>query len=282
MTYGIWIAALVGVVLIAAFVVFRNRNREYVPATFDDLHDEARQLGRTLSEVFLAVESKLKVGLSTQEIDAIVTEEVERHGVQASFFGYNDFPSRCTTSVNNEVINTPPSARVLEEGDLLKLQIGLRGANTFAMQGWTYAIGEATSNDLSLCRTAQEALDRAVETATSQSRTGDISAAIQGHLEAAGYSVNRDFIGHGVGRTQHRDPPIHGNGRVGTGPRLRSGMILSLNVIAHAGAPDVEILDDEWTTVSLDGKNSVQFSKMVIVGEAGAEALTSSRTSSPP
>lgn len=251
------------------------------PPPRNPLHHEAQILANALDGIYRAVEAQLRPGLSTQEIDDIVARELAHRNLQSSYLGYLQYPARSTTSINEEVINTLPSDRKLQDGDLLKLQIGVRGKETFATQGWTYMIGAPKPADRRLHEVALEALRLAISEARVGSTTGDLGAAIQGHLEQAGYTSNRHFVGHAVGRAQHEDPPLPGYGKRGKGARLQAGMMLSINVIAHAGSSATEVLDDGWNAVAVDGMNAVLFSQMVIVGDGEPEILTAPRPTVP-
>jgi methionyl aminopeptidase len=246
------------------------------PLLPEAFRDEARKLGRTLDDIFTQIEPALVAGTRTSDINALVEAQLSERGV-TSFFQELDFPASCTTSIDAEVINVPPSSRRLEAGQLLKLQIGVKGKKTYAMQAWTYPIGSCSDEDRRLMTAGVEALRMAVSAVRSGHRAGEVSAAIQKRLEADGFSPARQFTGHGVGARPHVDPQIPGVGAPSSGPKLRAGAILSLDVIAHAGDPRCNIEDDLWTTVAVDGRRSVHFGQMVIVGEGRPEILTSER-----
>jgi methionyl aminopeptidase len=241
------------------------------------LQAESRQLGLLLGQIFTKVEPTLIAGTTTAAIDAAVKAQISELRVSSSFLELG-FPGRCSTSIDHEIINAPPSKRKLEIGQLLKLQIGIKGKQTYAMQGWTYAIGPRDDEAARLMQSGIEALHGAVSTVRSGTRVGAIGAAIQTRIEAAGFTVNRHFVGHGVDTRPHTDPQILGFGVAAHGPRLRPGAILSINVIAHAGTFDCEVLDDNWTAVAKDGRRSVQFGQMVIVTDGPAEIVTTERT----
>jgi len=241
------------------------------------LHAESRKLGKVLGEIFTMIEPALVAGTTTAALDAAVEAQMSRLGVSSSFRMLR-FPGCCTTAIDAEVINVPPSSRRLESGQLLKLQIGIKGRTTYAMQAWTYPIGPVVDEEAQrLLAAGREALRLAIDAARARNRVGTLSAAIQTRIEADGFSVNRQFIGHGVDTRPHADPPISGFGQAESGPRLREGAILSLNVIAHAGTFECEVKGDNWTTVAKDGARCVHFGQMVIVSDGPAELLTTER-----
>ncbi len=240
-----------------------------------NLEKDIRLLTSHLNAIFATVESKLWVGMTTLEIDAVVEREMKRVGVESTYRQL-EFPAHCTASVNNEVINTIPSERRLQDGDLLKLQIGIHGYGAYATQGWTFSVGTTSVADGTLALAGRKALDLAVAQTRAGTRVGDISSAIQAHIESAGYSINRKMVGNAIGRKPHQDPSIPGYGVAGRGKRLKKGTVLSIKVIAHAGGYEAKILDDGWNMVTTDGKDAVLFSHMVIVGGEGPTVITAS------
>ena len=230
-----------------------------------------------LVAVFDAIEPCLVPGITTRQIDDQVAQSIVARDAIAYSRGMNDFPAHSTTSVNEEVINTIPSQRRLQSGDLLKLQIGLRLGDWHATQSWTYAIGPLTEADAALARVGIGALRAGVAAVNRHARTGDVGAAIQGVLTPAGACPNRMFVGHGIGRASHMDPAIPGSGAPGVGARIRTKTALSVVVLAHGGRDEVDVLDDEWNVVARDGRRSVLFSLMVRVGGAGPEPMIPER-----
>jgi methionyl aminopeptidase len=239
------------------------------------LHEESRKLGKLLGEIFAKIEPALVPGTTTKAIDTAVEARISALGVSSSYRMLK-FPGCCTTSIDSEVINVPPSPRRLEIGQLLKLQIGIKGERTYATQAWTYAIGACDEEARRLMAAGLDALRLAVAAVRTGTRVGVVSAAIQARIEAAGFSVNRHFIGHGIDTRNHADPQIPCFGNPEFGRRMRDGAILSLNVIAHAGKSDCEVKDDEWTAIAKDGRRSVHFGQMVIAADA-AEEVTAAR-----
>jgi methionyl aminopeptidase len=230
-----------------------------------------------LADVFSAIEPRLVPGITTQDIDEMVARDLAARGASSYFLGYNGFSAHCTTSINEEVINTRPSSRRLRSGDLLKLQIGIRVGGRFATQSWTYAIGTINATDAALLAAGVRALRAGVQQAKAGARVGDISAAIQSELATADLAPSHDFVGHGMGEKPHEDPPVPGYGIAGRGYRLHSGKVLSIVVLGHTGSPEVSVLDDGWNVVAVDGKKSILFSQMVMVGDSGPGLLLPER-----
>jgi methionyl aminopeptidase len=272
------VAISILLLIVASFVLRRIANAG-VPASSADneIAAEARSLAVVLDRIFDRIEVVLKDGLATREIDQLVQREITVAGVGSSFLGYHGYPAYCSTSINEEVVNTIPSDRRLKSGDLLKLQVGISGKHTFAIRGWTYAIGSSSDEDKRLITIGRAALSRAIAAAQLGARTGDIGFAIQSTVEEAGFSVDRSYIGFRIGTAPHADPPIPGHGVRGRGQLLKRNWVLSLFAIVHAGSPDVVIADDRWNTLSKDGRRSVLFSQMVLIREGGAESLTRQR-----
>jgi len=266
---GILALVVVGVLVLGGALVQRRRSRApaAVAARDREIADEARTL------------ATLRAGTTTQDIDAVFAKEIAAAGLKPMFHGYNGYPAHCTTSLNDEVINTIPSPeRVLRSGDLLKLQVGIAGRRTFAIRGWTYPIGVTTDADQRLLAVGRAALERAVAVVRENARTGDIGHAIQSTAEAAGYTVNRLFVGNRIGRAAHEDPAIPGYGTTGHGRRLEANWVLALSAIVHAGAPGSTVAADGWSCVANDGLRSVLFNHMVVVRMDGGEQLTRART----
>jgi methionyl aminopeptidase len=289
-------AFLVGLSLVGTLVLRpRSRARDVAPTAPDngtaaasdpgldrEVANEARALASVLDGILDRVESALRAGMTTRAIDALVKQEIAAAGVKPTFLGYHGYPAHCTTSINDEVMNTIPPQRALRSGDLLKLQVGIAGRRTFAIRGWTYAIGVTTDEDQRLLTVGRAALERAVAVAVEQAnaRTGDLGHAIQSTAEDAGYTVNRAFVGYRIGTVPvpHGDPAIPCHGQAGRGPRLKPDWVLALFAVVHAGAPEGTVSADGWNTVDNDGRRSVLFNRMVVVRPSGSELLTRPRS----
>jgi len=250
----------------------------------DPLLESYRKLARILRTILTELESELRPGRSTRELEQIAEDAIHRAGVQSCFLGYRGYPACITASVNDEVVNTSSSKRILKEGDLLKLQVGIKDGIGFSYQAWTYFLGKPSKEDSLFVETGRIALSRAVAAVRSRGQIIPISQAIQSTLEDAGYSVNKKYIGHGMGQTQHELPMIPGYVLQGTPARpesLPDGKILSIQVIAHQGCDDCRTMNDNWSVVTRDHSRALLLSQIVVVREGAAEVLLEPRDSRP-
>jgi methionyl aminopeptidase len=239
-----------------------------------------RTLAGTLDAILCRLETCVRPGVTTRELEVRAVRLMGQHGVRSYFKGYRGYPASITTSVNDEVINTLPSDKVLKPADLLSMQVGITDGKAFSYQGWTYALGHVMPHERKLLEAARRALRKACALCTADHSVPEISRAIQAAVVSAGFSVNRDFTGHGMGRTPHQMPqiPMH-VGRHGRGANpLRTGEILSIVVIAHSGGPRCIVTSDTWNVVTADRSKAVQLTQMVVVGDAAPENLTRERT----
>jgi methionyl aminopeptidase len=217
-------------------------------------------------------------GVRTDELDRLALARTRARGAEPAFLGYHGYPASLCVSVNDEVVHGIPSPRVLVDGDVVGLDFGV------VLDGWygdaaeTVAIGKVSPAAARLLEAGREALARAVAAARPGATTGDVGAAVQRHVEGQGYSVVRDFVGHGIGRRLHEPPHLPNFGKPGAGVRLVPGMVLAIEPMVNAGAPEVEQLDDGWTAVTADGSLSVHFEHTVAVTENGPEILTLPRS----
>ena len=234
-----------------------------------------REACRLTAEVRDMCAAAVSPGMTTAEIDAIVCDFCCARGVHASFFGYNGFPGYLCVSLNDEVIHGIPSpARIIEPGDLVKVDVGVRKGGFNGDTARTVAVGVSDSRVLELVETTKRALYAGIAACGPGVHLGDVGAAIQNVVEGAGFSVVRDYIGHGVGRTIHEDPPVPNYGKPGKGFVLRPGMVIAIEPMVNMGGSDVEVLDDDWTVVAADGSFSAHFEHSVAITDDGAEILT--------
>ncbi len=213
-------------------------------------------------------------GLTTGEIDRLAAARLAERGALPAFLGYHGYPATICVSVNEQVVHGIPSPRqVLRDGDLVSLDFGA------VLDGWygdaavTVPVGRASPEALRLVETTREALALAVAAARPGNRLGDLGAAVQRHVEARGYSVVRDFVGHGIGRQLHEPPQIPNFGTPGTGLLLRPGMVLAIEPMVNAGGPEVDVLGDGWTAVTADGRLSAHFEHTVAITGDGPMVL---------
>ncbi len=217
----------------------------------------------------------VKPGVTTLELDQMAESLIRKQGAVPAFKGYRGFPRTLCTSINHEVVHGIPSAqRRLVEGDIIGIDMGAVWKGYYGDTAITCAVGGISDKASSLLRVTQEALYKGIEAARPEGRLHDIGAAIQAHVESAGFSIVREFVGHGIGRSLHEDPQIPNYGKSGTGPLLRVGMVIAIEPMVNMGGPEVEVLEDGWTAVTKDRSLSAHFEHTVAITENGPEILT--------
>jgi methionyl aminopeptidase len=210
----------------------------------------------------------------TEKIDQYADAFIRKHNAIPAFKGYRGYPASICASVNSEVIHGIPSRRVLKEGDILSIDLGVYKDGFYGDAAYTFPIGKISPLAEELLRITEEALYIGIEHALPDNRVSDISHAIQTHVESNGFSVVRAFVGHGIGRDLHEDPHIPNFGRPGRGPRLQPGMTLAIEPMVNEGDYDVAILDDGWTAVTKDGKLAAHFEHTILVTSGKPRILT--------
>ena len=213
-------------------------------------------------------------GVTTNEIDSLADRLIRSHGAVPGFKGYNGFPKSLCISVNEEVVHGIPGSRVVNDGDVVSLDCGLIYRGLWADSGRTVLVGEVSDEARRLVAVTREALEKGIEKAVPGGRVGDISAAVQQHVEAAGFSVVRNFVGHGIGRAMHEEPQVPNFGVAGTGPMLRPGYALAIEPMVNAGGHEVEMLPDGWTIITADRRLSAYFEHTVLITDAGPLVAT--------
>jgi len=235
-----------------------------------------RDAGRILAEGLARLQAMARPGVTLLELDREVDRFIRSRGCIPGFKGYQGFPNSLCTSVNNQVVHGIPTNRKLREGDLLSLDCGLIHQGFWADAGVSVGIGTLAPTAARLIEVTREALYVGIAQAQVENRIGDISAAIQQHVEAAGFSVVRQYVGHGIGRDMHEDPQVPNFGTPGRGPLLKPGMVLAIEPMVNAGKPDVALLGDGWTVVTADHSLSAYFEHSVAMTPSGPEILTQS------
>lgn len=235
---------------------------------------QMRKAGQLLAKVFEVLESNITPGITTQELDAICESQIRSFGAEPSFKGYRGFPGSICASINEQVVHGIPGERILQSGDIISVDIGLFVDGFHADAAKTFGCGTIDPNAERLIRITRESLERGIELAIVGNRLSDVSHAIQSHAEASGYSVVRDFVGHGIGRSMHEDPQVPNFGAAGFGPRLKEGMTLAIEPMVNVGSFEVVILADGWTVVTLDGSLSSHFEHTVAITKDGPLILT--------
>ena len=232
--------------------------------------------GRIVAETLAVVGRKVQPGISTEQLDQIAEEFIRSHpGAKPSFKGLYDFPATLCTSINNEVVHGIPSARrVLREGDLLSVDVGVWLDGLHADAAATFPVGRVSAEAERLLKVTQEALAAGIAQARAGNHVGDIGYAVQVVAEKAGYSVVRELVGHGIGSSFHEEPQVPNYGKPKRGPRLASGMTIAIEPMVNAGGPEIRTLEDKWTVVTEDGSLSAHFEHTVAIADSDARVLT--------
>lgn len=236
--------------------------------------DKARASSRIVAEVLSVLRERIKPGVTTRELDKIAEEVAQKRGAKPAFKGYRGYPYSLCASVNEEVVHGMPSGRVLKEGDIVGLDFGVYYEGFYGDAAVTLPVGRVSEEATRLMRVTEQSLYAAIDQASSGNRLGDISAAVQETAESAGYSVVRDFVGHGIGRNMHEDPQIPNFGKKGRGIELQAGMVLAIEPMVNAGRYRVKILPDGWTVITADGSLSAHFEHSVAITDNGPEILS--------
>lgn len=236
--------------------------------------EKLRRSGRIVREILDAIRAEVKPGVSTLDLEKLAAERIKKHGATPAFRGYRGYPCCLCASVNQEIVHGIPSNRILREGDIVSLDTGVIVDGFYGDSALTVPVGEISGPLQRLLKVTEESLECAISQARVGNRLGDISAAVQRHAEKAGFSVVREFVGHGIGRALHEEPQVPNFGRAGHGPVLKEGMVLAIEPMVNAGGPEVRVLEDHWTAVTADGAFSAHFEHMVAVTSDGPDVLT--------
>ncbi len=236
--------------------------------------EKMRKSNAIVAAILEELRKKIRPGVKTIELDRLSEELALKKGARPAFKGYRGYPYSLCTSVNSEVVHGMPSERELKEGDIVSLDFGILNDGYYGDAAVTVPVGEITPGARKLLKITEEALYRGIAAVKAGNRIGDISAAIQGHVEAAGYSVVRDLVGHGIGKNLHEDPQVPNYGSSGRGIELKPGMVFAIEPMVNEGAYRVEILRDGWTVVTADGKLSAHFEHSVAITENGPVILS--------
>ena len=236
--------------------------------------EKLRHSARLVRQVLYELRDRSRPGVSTLELESYVEKRLAQAGAKPAFKGYRGYPCCLCTSINEQIMHGIPSGRRLKEGDIIGLDLGVIMAGYYGDSALTIPVGEIPEPVRQLLRVSEEALELGIAAARHGNRVGDISATIQQYVEKNGYSVVREFVGHGIGRALHEDPQIPNYGQVGHGPVLKEGMVLAIETMVNAGRPELKILADNWTAVAADGKATAHFEHMVAVTRNGPDVLT--------
>jgi len=233
-----------------------------------------REAGAIVAAVLEEVGTHCVPGVTTRKLDAIAEEIILKHGALPSFKGYGGFPAAICASVNDTLIHGIPNDYVLKDGDIVSIDVGANHKGYHGDAARTFLVGNVRPALRRLVQTTQESFFQALKVIRPGARLGDVSHAIQAYAESRGYSLPRDYTGHGIGRDLHEDPAIPNFGETNTGPLLRPGMTLAIEPMVNAGRHQTKVLDDGWTVKTADGKPCAHYENTIVVTEAGYEILT--------
>ena len=233
-----------------------------------------REAGRIVAAVIEVLTKEARPGVTTAELEVIAVREFKRRGAIASFKGYRGFPASICTSVNEEVVHGIPGKKVLSEGDIISLDVGAMLNGFHADAAVTLAVGTISPEARKLIETTSDSLKAGIAAARGGVRLGDVSVAIQSYAESRGFSVVREYVGHGIGRDLHEDPQVPNFGVAGEGPLLKRGMTLALEPMLNAGTWHTRVTDNKWTVVTADGKLSAHFEHTIAITDSIPEILT--------
>jgi methionyl aminopeptidase len=236
--------------------------------------DTMARAGKVVAETIALVEEHVQPGITTGELDAMADEYIRAQGGVPTFKGYRGYPAATCLSPNDMVVHGIPGAVKLEDGDILSVDVGVTLDGFVADSAWTFAVGAISADTQRLLDVCEAALEAGIAQATLGNHVGDISRAVQDVTEAAGFSVIRSLVGHGVGRSMHEDPQVPNFVTSSAGPELREGMTIAIEPMITAGGPDVYIHEDEWSISTVDGSLAAHFEHTVAVTAAGPRILT--------
>jgi methionyl aminopeptidase len=238
--------------------------------------ERMRAAGRLVGEVLAELAGLVVPGVTTADLDAVAEKRIARAGATPAFKGYHGYPATICASINDEVIHGIPSGRrLLNDGDIISIDVGASLNGYFGDSAITLPVGQVSEEAATLLRVTEEALYKAIDHVRPGSRISDLGHAVQKHVEAYGFSVVREFVGHGIGQRMHEEPQIPNYGDPGRGPRLTEGMVLAIEPMVNAGKPAVKVLGDGWTAVTRDNSLSAHFEHTVAVTADGPWILTS-------
>jgi methionyl aminopeptidase len=239
--------------------------------------EKIRQAGIVVAEILQNLKDKISPGVTTLELDQLAAELMRQKRVRSADLGYHGYPAHICVSLNEEVVHGIPSdRRIIRDGDLVSVDVTIEKEGFYADSALTViaGVGDVPEPIRKLVQVTEKSLDCGIAQAVIGNRIGDISNAVQTYVEKNGFSVIREFIGHGIGRTMHEEPPVPNYGNPGKGPRLLEGMVLAIEPMVGMGRPEVNILDDDWTVVMQDGKPSAHFEHTVAITKKGPIVLT--------
>ena len=236
--------------------------------------EKLRRVNQLVARILAELRQVVVPGITTTDIDELAERRVREAGAEPAFKGYHGYPATVCASVNEQVVHGIPSSRPLVTGDIVSIDMGAKLDGFFGDCAVTVPVGTVSPQASELLRVTEEALFRGIDCVRPGARVSDIGAAVQQHVEAQGFSVVREFVGHGIGTSLHEEPQVANYGPAGHGPRLSEGMVLAIEPMVNAGKPAVKVLSDGWTAVTRDKSLSAHFEHTVVVTREGWEILT--------
>lgn len=233
-----------------------------------------RQAGRIVAEILEIMSKQIKPGLATKELDIIAERELKKRNATSSFKGYRGFPANVCVAINDEIVHGIPGKRVLRQGDIISMDFGAIFQGLQGDAATTVAVGETSPEAKELLKTTAGALEAGINAAQSGARLGDVSAAIQNFAESRGFSVVREYTGHGIGRDMHEEPQIPNFGLPNSGPILKRGMVLAIEPMVNQGGWRTRLNDNKWTVLTADGSLSAHFEHTIAITDGEPEVLT--------
>ena len=233
-----------------------------------------RAANQLVADVLCTLQAMVAPGVTPKELDAVAEARIRKGGAVPAFKGYHGYPATLCASVNDAVVHGIPSDLALKDGDIISMDMGVLLDGYYGDSALTVGVGQVPDQASTLMTVTREALERAIAKVQIDGRVSDLGHAVQQHVEAHGFSVVREFVGHGIGTEMHEEPQIPNYGQPGRGPRLREGMVLAIEPMVNTGDPGVRILDDGWTAVTRDGGLSAHFEHSVAVTADGPEVLS--------
>ncbi len=233
-----------------------------------------REAGRITGEALALAGESIKPGMTTKQLDTIIRHHIEKNGAKPSFLGYGGFPGSACISINEEVIHGIPSSRVIEEGDIVKVDVGAFYKGFHGDSANTFAVGKVSEEAMKLIEVTKESFYRGIAEAKPGNRVGDIGYAVQSYVEENGFSVVKKYVGHGVGAELHESPDVPNFGTKGRGVRLCSGMTIAIEPMVNIGTHEVAEKSDKWTVVTADGKLSAHYEHTIAITDDGVMVLT--------
>ncbi len=218
--------------------------------------------------------TKIKPGVTTLELDGLAGGYIAQKGAVSAFKGYKGFPANICTSVNDVIVHGIPGSQALKDGDIISVDVGVKLNGYYGDAAITFPVGKISHEAERLLAVTERALYEGISKASAANRLYDISGAIQKYVESNGFSVVREFVGHGIGSNMHEDPQIPNFGEAGSGPRLKAGMVFAIEPMVNSGTYKAEVLEDGWTAVTKDKRLSAHFEHTIYIGEDGPEILT--------